>query len=106
MRLRHTFLVLGSLSACIAWVVCDPDVGVIQNLPIGSQLVTWLLFLAKTVVYLSLAHLARKSFFDYLDLSSIIEKATETSQGAGLAMVGVSIFFLGISIIMFAATTT
>ncbi len=63
-----------------------------------------ILFLLKAIVYTSLAHLLRKALLFYVELDMYYNKALESSQGAGFAIIGTSIFFLAVALIIFAAT--
>jgi multisubunit Na+/H+ antiporter MnhB subunit len=105
MRFRNIYMLIGSFLVLAAWVLSDPDLGVVQGLPFGSSTVATLLILSKTVLYVGVLHLSRKALVDYLDLEVLFEKARTEPTGAGLAVVGVGLILLALSITIVAATS-
>lgn len=105
MRFRHLFLALGSILTIAVLLLSDPDNGVIiQNLPFGSGTVSTLIVLLTSILYIGLLHLGRKSIMDYIDLEQYFKKALSSSEGSGLAIIGVGIMMVAIAIVIFAAT--
>lgn len=90
MRFRHLFLIGGSLAVLVALFVTDPDQGRATGL--------MLLAVATGVIALGFAHLGRKATHDYpeADARKLFTKAGETSVGAGLALVALSIVMNGL----------
>lgn len=103
-RFRFTFMGLGSIFCVILMLLGDPDSRLITELPFGAGVIANIIILTKAVLYISLAHIARKGLFDYLDLESFFTKAWNEGQ-AGQALIAVSIFFLGICALIFAAVS-
>lgn len=104
MRYRHTYMYAGSLFVIFIWFLSDPDVGIIQNLPLGASTVATVLILLKSFLYVTVLHMSRKALIDYIDLEEYFKKAKQSAEGAGLAIVGVGLITIGLSIAMFAAT--
>lgn len=102
MRLRALFLGVGSLVTLFLLLMVDPDTGIVQNLPIGAGVIGLLVTLMTTIFYLVVLHWGRKSFLDYLDLKKLFDKAVLTSEGAGYAIIGVSLIMVSISIVIHA----
>lgn len=96
-RSRHVYTVYATLAVILAYFLCDPDLGIIQHLPIGATTVAVLLILAKGILYATAVHWTRKMVLDYIDLDAIFTKANETPTGAGLAAVAISIMVLAIT---------
>ena len=49
-------------------------------------------------------HLARKALADYIDLEEYFKKALMTPEGAGLALIGIGLIMVSISLVILAAT--
>jgi hypothetical protein len=103
-RFRHLYMGVGSFLVILMWVITDPDLGWISELPIGSGTIATLLVLLKVVLYVGMLHISRRAMADYLDMFAIYQKAVETPTGAGLAAIAVSMLALAISVVMYAAT--
>ena len=104
MRFRHLFLGVGSVLVLLALFLSDPAAKIITDLPVGAGTIGFILGTASCVVYIALLHLARRGLLDYIDFSELFKKAVETSTGAGLAAVAVSIMTLAIAVTIHAAT--
>lgn len=103
MRFRDIFLGVGSLLVIILVLLSDPSVGVIAQLPFGSSTLGLFLNIVISLFYIGLLHFSRKALIDYIDLEAFFKKAYETSQGAALALIGVGIIMLSISLVIVAA---
>lgn len=103
-RFRNMYMIYGSLFVLTMWILTDPDLGLIYNLPIGGSTVAMLMILMKAVLYVALLHLSRKALMDYLNLDVLFKKAAETPDGAGKAIIGVSIIYVAIALVIFVAT--
>lgn len=106
MRFRYIYMGLGSFLTILLWLLTDPDSGFIENLPFGASTVATIAILLKSVWYVAFLHLSRRALLDYLDLKSYFDKAMQTSEGAGRALVAVAIMMVAISVVMFAATSS
>ena len=89
--------------ALVLYAAADPDNGFISNLPFGSSVIAMLVLLARLPVYAFALHLTRRALVDYLDLKTVMHKACETSTGAGLVALAVSVMMLSISILVMIA---
>ncbi len=98
MRFRYWFMFGGSGIMLAALFLTDPDVGWLQSLPFGSTTLVWLLLLARGIVALTFAHLARKALTDYpeADMRALFAKAKTTSVGSGLALIALAIIIYGL----------
>lgn len=71
------------------WALLIPAVVVLAaDIPV---LLTLGYSLAAMLVVVAMAHVIRRILFHYLDLEEVENKASETSQGAGLVFLGVCI---------------
>lgn len=84
-RFRNLFLLLGSAIVLGALVATDPDDGLLTGF--------WVLSIAKGMVAVAFAHLARKALADYpeADMQTLFRRAREHPVGAGLALVALAI---------------
>jgi|JFJP01.1.fsa_nt_gi hypothetical protein len=104
MRFRHIYTILGTFLVTLAWILTDPDLGLITGMTFGVSTVATFMILAKAMLYVSLLHLSRKALFDYLDISEYFIKAKENPQSAAIALIAVSIFTLAIAVVIYAGT--
>jgi hypothetical protein len=105
MRFRHLFIGMGSILVILALVFSDPDSGYIENLTIGAGAISIVINLAISVLYIGLLHLSRKALIDYVDFKTFFKKALQSSEGAGMAIIGIGLIMVSISIVITAATS-
>jgi hypothetical protein len=103
MRFRNIFLGVGSALVVFVLLLSDPDGGLVSNLPFGSGVLTTLIILVSSVLYIGLLHLARKALADYLDLEVYFKKALLSPEGSGMALIAVAIMMVSISIVILAS---
>lgn len=89
-RFRNLFLLLGSALVLAVLFATDPDEGLLTGF--------WALSIAKGVVAVGFAHLARKALADYpeADMRTLFRLARGSATGAGLALVAQAIIILGL----------
>lgn len=104
MRFRHTYMLFGSIFAIMLSALSDPDNGFIQGLPFAASTVATIVILLKSILYVGLLHASRKALTDYFDMEVFANKALESSEGAGKAMIAVALIMIAIAIVIFAAT--
>ena len=102
-RFRYLFMGLFGALALLLLFVTDPDSKLVTALPIAAGFVATIVLLISAVLYVTLLHLSRRAMFDYVDLSVFFTKAMETSTGAGLALIGVGLSSVAISIVILAS---
>lgn len=92
-RFRHLFLLGGSLLVLAALYLTDPDQGFTTAM--------LLLALVTPIIAVAFAHLARKALHDYpeADMRALFRKAGENAIGAGLALIALSVVFLGLMVL-------
>ncbi len=80
-RFRTVFLLLGTLLVFGVLLATDPDQGLLTGF--------WALQVARGVVAVAFAHLARKALFDYpeADARTLFREARRSATGAGLALI-------------------
>lgn len=89
-RHRTLFLFLGSMIAFAASYFTDPDNGLSTGLAVVG--------LAQGIWAIWLAHWGRKAIADYreADQRMLFAKASESPEGAGLALIALAIIFVGL----------
>ena len=103
-RFRYISMLVGSLAALVMILLTDPDLASLLQLPFGARAVITFKTLLMVSVAAAFIHYARKTLFDYFDLSEYLIKAKESATGAGLAIIGVAVMLLATGIV-FAALT-
>lgn len=104
MRFRNIFLGIGSLLVLFILILSDPDVKFVQNLPFGAGTLSILIILVSSILYVGVLHFSRKALLDYLDLQELFEKAMKTPEGSGLAIIGIGLIMVSVSLVILAAT--
>lgn len=102
-RFRYVYMVMGCIFVTLLLLVSDPDAAIIQNMPIGASTAATFILLFKTVLYAAILHVTRKGLFDYVDLNEVYTSALRTPEGAGRVFMGMGLFCVAISILIFAA---
>ena len=89
-RFRNLFLLMGSALVMAVLMATDPDEGLLTGF--------WALSIAKGIVAVAFAHLARKALADYpeADMRTLFRLARGSSTGAGLALIAQAIIILGL----------
>lgn len=89
-RYRHFFMALGSVAVLAGLLITDPDAGRLTGLEV--------LDLVRGLLVVAVVHYARKAFFDYpeADARPLFSKASGSSVGSGLAIVGIAIVTHGL----------
>ena len=89
-RFRNLFLLVGSVLVMAVLMATDPDEGLLTGF--------WALSIAKGIVAVAFAHLARKSLADYpeADMRTLFRLARGSATGAGLALIAQAIIILGL----------
>lgn len=105
MRFRSIYIIGGGLFSLLLWLITDPDTGIVQNMKIGASTLMTITILLKSVLYVIMLHLSRKALFDYLDLSAIIDKAKQSSEGAGMVAIAIGLIMIAIALVIGAATS-
>lgn len=104
MRFRNIFIGIGSLLVIILLLLSDPDGGLVQNLPFGAGTLSTIIILVVSILYVGLLHYSRKALLDYLDLEELFNKAKLTPEGSGLAIIGIGLIMISVSVVILAAT--
>lgn len=105
MRFRNIYMVIGSLLTLAVLLLSDPDSQLITSVPYAASTLTILIVLMSSILYVALLHLSRRALMDYLDLSKYFAKALQTSEGSGLAIIGVGLIMISVAIVILAATS-
>ena len=80
----------------------DPDLGLVQHLPIGAGTIITLTFLLKGVLGVVVLHFSRKFFLNYAisDFEELGKIATKSPEGAGSYAIAIAIMILAFAIIL------
>ncbi len=103
MRFRHVYIGLGTFFVIFLSLITDPDTGLIQSLPFGAGTLATLVIVLKTILYTTLLHITRKGLLDYFDFKEFLDKAKQSSEGAGNAIIGVGLYTVAMAIVILAA---
>jgi hypothetical protein len=94
----------GSLTVLLALALVDPSLGFIQNTKFAG-VISIIMTLATSILYITLLHIARKALFDYLDFGKIAIEALKSPEGSGMTLIAVAIAMLSISLVILASVT-
>jgi hypothetical protein len=87
-----TFFIVGLM------LITDPDVGIIQNMSIGSGVLATVTLIVRCMLVICMIHWGRKIALPYFDFSDTLAVARKTPEGAGLALIAVSVMCLAFSV--------
>ena len=104
MRFRNIYLGIGSFLVLLIWILTDPQIGLVQSLPIGASTLATVVLLLNTVLYAGVLHFTRKGLIDYVDLKKLYDRSMQTPEGAGSATIGIGLIYIAIAITIYAAT--
>ena len=102
-RFRDKFILVGFIITLLAFIVSDPDLGIITELPAGALLISITLVLAKCFPFILMLHLSRKALLDYISFDDLYYKAKQEPCGAGLMAIAVGLVFVSIAVVIHAA---
>lgn len=102
-RFRHLYMGIGGVVFALLYLLTDPSLGLIEDLPFGAGVVAEFVILLKVLLYVALLHLSRRALFDYVDLQTFIRKAAETPEGAGRVVMSIGLFVVAIAVLIAAA---
>lgn len=103
MRFRDIYLGVGSVLVLAVVFMSDPSVGLISQLPFGSSTIrTDHQHHHQSVLYRTTT-LLPQALIDYIDMEVFFKRALETSQIAGMALIGVGLIMVSIATVIVAA---
>lgn len=102
MRARNLYAIGGLFLVITLWLLSDPDLGLITQLPFGAGLVATIVLLSKGILGPTLLYLTRKAMFDYpvADLEKLGKKAFEHPIGAAIFALAISVMCLAFAAII------
>src|SRR5574343_559800 len=105
MRFRYVYIGIGSILVILLSLLSDPDTGFIQNMKMGAGTLATIIVLSKGILYAALLHFTRKGLMDYFDMETAMNKAMQTPEGAGKAMIANALYTIAMAIVIYAATS-
>lgn len=104
-RFRNIYVIFGSALVVALWVLTDPDLGAIQNLPFGAGAVAMLVFMSKGVLASTLLFATRRAMMDYkvADFEELGKTAQHEPRAAGLYAIAVAIHTMAFAIVIVGA---
>ena len=105
MRFRNMYMIFGTALVVLLWIISDPDLGAIKDLPFGSGAIAMLIFMSKGVIASTLLYVTRKGMMDYdtADFEELGKAAKFDPQGAGQYAIAVSIQTLAFAVVIVGA---
>lgn len=104
-RFRNLFLVLGTFAVLALHLLTDPDSGIIQQLPIGANAITTILYMSKGIMAVALLYICRKAILDYpaADFEALGIEAKKSPVGSGLYAIAISLMTIAFAIVIAAS---
>ena len=98
-KFRNIALMVGVLFTIIFLYLVDPQVGLFKGASSGSLLLYYLVLLSRITLLAALTHIFRKILFPYVeaDYRELLARARESSEGAGLAAISISMMMICIT---------
>lgn len=104
-RMRFKAMALGIVIFVLTYLLSDPDLGLVTQLPFGTAVLSVLIPLTRAVLYFSALHLSRKALFDYMDLEQIMRRAATSSTGAGMVAIAMGLYYIAGAMIIMSAVS-
>lgn len=103
-RRRTLMWGMGLIGVPLVFILTGPDAGIVSDLPFGAGIMEYAVYATKIFLVVLVLHIIRKGFHDYKesDLRVLLSHAVESSVGAGLAIVGLSIMTLAYAVVVLA----
>lgn len=92
-------MVIGTLIALAVVFGTDPDAGIIQ-LTFGADVMRKLSAVPASIFGVGVLWISTKALYDYLNPEQLTKKASETPEGAGLALIGLGLGRIAIAIVV------
>lgn len=99
-RRRYTVFFTGVIISLFAWILTDPDIGIVDNLPFGAEAIRLVLAYGIGIIGIGILHILRKAIFDYVDFKTAWFIALKSPAGAGLALVALGLSFIAIALLL------
>lgn len=99
LKFRHYSTVIGLIIAIVALFGTDPGAGLI-HVPFGAEVLSKLSGLPAATFGVTLIYLGTKTLLDYFDMGKLHDRAYETPQGAGLALIAAAITRLAVALVI------
>jgi hypothetical protein len=97
-KFHQYFYILGTILAFGSLFLTSPGSGFIQ-VPFGAEVISKLSSLPAMVFAVFAIWIGTRTLFEYIDSSKLVEKASETSQGAALVFLGIQIGRVAIALL-------
>lgn len=86
MRFRFVYMAIFTILFLVAAFLGDPDSHFIQHIPMGAGFVASMLVTLRVVLFVTIIHISRKAWFDYIDLSTFFNKAKENPIASAIVI--------------------
>lgn len=103
-RFRYLYMVIGSIIAIISMALTDPDLAIFTDMPYLAGFAATLADLTEFFLYTAMIFLARKGFYDWMDLEEYSTAALEKDPGR--VVLSISIFYLAMVILLIVVIKT
>jgi len=103
MKGRFVFMSIAVLLVMLVMVLTDPSLGLIKNTPVPG-LISNLVILLSSVIFIVLLHFSTKGLFDYIDMAEQVKNASRTPEGAGMVLIARGLGMIAIALVILAAT--
>ena len=102
-RFRDTFLIIGAVFVTILYILTDPNLHILKNMPFGASTLVLLTTLLKSVWYVGFLYVSIRAILDRIDLEQLFENADKTPEGSARVLIAISIMMVAIAIVIYAA---
>lgn len=101
-RTRNVYAVYGSIAVIVLWVLSDPNKAMLASLDLSPNTTNMILYALRSVLFSSILLVTGKAMMDYEEakFDKLGQKALETSQGAALFAIAVSIKYIAFAIVI------
>ena len=103
-KFRGAIFLFGNLVVLGILILTDPDLAIVSQLPFGASTLNLIINLAKMTLFVSVLNLCLWTILEAggeaAKLTNLFDKAGQTEQGSGLALISVALFAIAIAAIL------
>lgn len=105
LRFRNIYIFTLTVLVLVAFVLFDPDLGLVSDMSWGATTVATFLVLLKAIPAITLLHFSRKAIADYIDIEALYKKIMADDVEKNSAAVGAGLFMIGVGLLLIALAT-
>ena len=96
-------MMTGLMIMVVSWILTDPDLGLINDLPFGSNLVTVFTYASRAMILIALLHYCRKAVSDYFDMETAWRSVKDNPMAVAIYTLAIAVMTTAFATVIAAA---